>query len=798
MSPTLDAFLRSWPSAPWLVAALVLTAGVYLRGWLLLQRRDPRRWHAGQLAAFVGGLAALFLALASPVEPFAVLFLQVHMLQHLLLMMVAPPLVWLGEPLFPLLRSLPRPVRIYWVAPLFRSPLLRRLFGRLTHPAWALALFVGATWLWHVPVLYELALRSDGWHYLQHACFLGTGLLFWYPVVRPYPSRPRWSAWLLLPYLLAADVQNTILSALLTFSSHLWYPYYAEVPRLGGVSALDDQAAAGVLMWVPGSIAFLLPLFWIAIQLLYGREADRRPRGQPVAGRIPLPLVSAVPPPFDVLRVPVLGRFLRWRHARLALQLPLAVLAALLILDGLRGPQVGAMNLAGVLPWIHWRGLVILGLLAAGNVFCMACPFLLPRTIARRWLPARWHWPRPLRNKGPAVLLLVLFLWAYEAFALWDSPWWTAWLALGYFTAPLVIDGLFRGAAFCKYVCPVGQFNFVQSLVSPLEVKVRDPEVCASCRTRDCIRGRPPHPPRPLSHKGERGSQTSRFSPLSPPWERGGGGVRGCELHLFQPRKAGNMDCTFCLDCVHACPHDNVGLLAGAPGRGLWDDSFRSGVGRFGKRPDLAALVLVLVFGAFANAAGMTGPVQQWQDALRARCGLHSPFLVVTLFYALVLLVLPPVLAGAAATLARWCGGLKASRLDVATRYSFALVPLGFGMWLAHYSFHFLGSYDAVVPVTQRFAADHGWTLFGMPEWACACCRPVAAWLPRLEILCLDVGLLLSLYVAYRISLAVTEGLAAALKALAPWGLLLVLLFAAGVWIVLQPMQMRGTMTGAG
>ena len=112
MSPTLDACLRSWPFAPWLLAALLLTAGVYLRGWLVLRRRDPRRWHGGQPAAFLGGLAAIFLALASPVEPFADLLLQVHMVQHLLLMMVAPPLLWLGAPLFPLLRGLPRAVRV--------------------------------------------------------------------------------------------------------------------------------------------------------------------------------------------------------------------------------------------------------------------------------------------------------------------------------------------------------------------------------------------------------------------------------------------------------------------------------------------------------------------------------------------------------------------------------------------------------------------------------------------------------------------------------------------------------------
>ena len=113
-------------------------------------------------------------------------------------------------------------------------------------------------------------------------------------------------------------------------------------------------------------------------------------------------------------------------------------------------------------------------MLAAGNVFCMACPFMVPRTLARRWLPQGRSWPRWLRSKWLAVLLLAIFLWAYEAFALWDSPWWTAWIVLAYFAAAFVIDGFFRGASFCKYVCPIGQFNFVQSLISPLEIQVRE------------------------------------------------------------------------------------------------------------------------------------------------------------------------------------------------------------------------------------------------------------------------------------------------------------------------------------
>src|SRR5205085_1909566 len=106
-------------------------------------------------------------------------------------------------------------------------------------------------------------------------------------------------------------------------------------------------------------------------------------------------------------------------------------------------------------------------------------------------------------------------------------------------------------------------------------------------------------------------------------------------------------------DCVHACPHDNLGVLAGPPGRDLWHDPARSGVGRFGKRPDLAALVLVLVFGAFTNAAGMVGPVLEWRDRLQLQLGLRLPLVLTSAGYVLALVVLPLLLAGGAAILSR-------------------------------------------------------------------------------------------------------------------------------------------------
>jgi polyferredoxin len=470
--------------------------------------------------------------------------------------------------------------------------------------------------------------------------------------------------------------------------------------------------------------------------------------------------------PADLLELPLVGRLLRWRHARIALQVPVLGVAALVIFDGLTGPQIAPLNLAGVVPWIHWRGLIIIGLLVAANFFCMSCPFMLPRKPAKILFRPQRVWPRFLRSKWIAVALLVLFFWAYEAFGLWNSPWWTAWIAVGYFTAAMVIDGLFRDAPFCKYLCPAGQFQMVQSLTSPMEVRVRDMSTCRSCRTNDCIRGRE--------------------------------GIPGCELHLFQPRKAGNLDCTFCLDCIHTCPHDNVGILYTLPGGELWRDRLRSGIGRFRKRTDVAAMVLVLVFAAYANAAGMIAPVMRVRRQFLNLLPTGSMPLVLGAAFLAVLVILPFVCVSLAAAVTRRVSAGSESLRSIACRYTYALLPMGASMWVAHYSFHLFTSADALFPAVHRFLGTWSWRSaapaisMSMPQSA------AGGGLLRWEILCLDAGLLLSLYAAYRIGLEREQGIGRSLLAGAPWAVLCVVLFIVGVWILFQPMQMRGMMAGAG
>jgi cytochrome c oxidase assembly factor CtaG len=268
MDPALAALLWSWTFDPWLIVPLSAVAGLYLRGWRRLHSKMPQRFGIWHLGSFQLGLGLLWLALATPLETQTEVLLQAHMVQHLVLMMIAPPLLVYGAPTVPLLRGLPPVAFQRGLRPLRAWTVWRRFERLLTHPGLGWLAFVVATLAWHVPVLYELALHSHFWHHVQHCCFFSTGLLFWWPVLQPWPSRPRWPRWTMIPYLLLADLQNTALSAALVFAERLLYPTYVTVPRVWGISALDDQVAAGVIMWVPGSLAYLVPVGVLVMQLL--------------------------------------------------------------------------------------------------------------------------------------------------------------------------------------------------------------------------------------------------------------------------------------------------------------------------------------------------------------------------------------------------------------------------------------------------------------------------------------------------------------------------------------------------
>jgi len=464
------------------------------------------------------------------------------------------------------------------------------------------------------------------------------------------------------------------------------------------------------------------------------------------------------------LRLPLIGSLLRWRHVRLVFQLVLLLVAAAVVLHGLLGPQLAPRNLATVLTSIHWRGLLIIALAAAGNLFCTGCPMVLARDAGRRVYHPALRWPRRLRGKWLGLALLVLVLFSYELFDLWSLPRATAWVVIGYFGLAVLVDVVFAGATFCKHLCPIGQFNFTASMMSPTELRVTDIGTCRTCRTSDCIKGR---------HSATEPARLER---------------RGCELGLFLPMKVGNLDCTLCLDCVHACPHDNIALETRIPGAELIEAGRRSGIGRLAHRADLAVVALVFTFAALLNAFAMTAPAYGVEQRLAALLGVQSEAPALAMVFVIGLVVLPALLVATAGAVTRAVVPVTPTLRATVIRYAYALVPVGFGVWLAHYGFHLLTGVLTIVPVAQSAAIDaFGRAALGEPAWGMVGLQPGAVFPIQLGFILL--GAAGSLGLVHAISLRDHPSRAAV--ASVPWLVLVALLATTAMWILSQPMEMR-------
>jgi putative membrane protein len=276
MQSASQAIFAEWSLPVFPSATLVLVATFYLRGWYLIRKTRKTQFPIWRLGSFLLGLATIWIAIASPLDGFADALLSAHMVEHLLLMSFVPPLVLLGLPVVPLLRGLPQSVRTGILGPLLRNKSLRLFCQWLTTPlvAW---FAMNVTFLgWHIPAAYDFALENEFWHEIEHLCFLGTSLLFWWPLIRPWPMRSSALGWFLLPYLAMADIVNTILSAFLAFCDRPVYGYYVTQPNAFHISPLADQRAGAAAMWVIGSMMFLVPATVITVQLL---QQTRR-RGQ--------------------------------------------------------------------------------------------------------------------------------------------------------------------------------------------------------------------------------------------------------------------------------------------------------------------------------------------------------------------------------------------------------------------------------------------------------------------------------------------------------------------------------------
>lgn len=458
----------------------------------------------------------------------------------------------------------------------------------------------------------------------------------------------------------------------------------------------------------------------------------------------------------DLLHIPLLGRLLRARYGRLLLQVPLGLIALLIFYDGLTGPQLAPMNSATVLAWVHYRGLILVVLLLAGNLFCSGCPFTLPRTLARRLSLAGRRWPRPLRNKWLSIAGLLAIFWIYEWLDLWASPALTAWVVIAYFLASFTLEALFHGSPFCKYICPLGAFNFAYATASPLAITTRDPETCRTCPGKECVRG------------------SAR--------------VPGCGLELYVPAMQSNLDCTFCLDCARACPYDNVALTNRTA-------LFELTKPAWPKRWDISFLAISLVFFGLSNAFGMVPPVHDLQGWLLNQLGIASEGLRLLLILVSGAVLLPAVSTLLASWLSAraYAAGDRPPLRAVSALFAPAFIPLGAGIWFAHYAFHFIIGGSTLLPVLQEFALDHGVTLLGTPNWGVGFLLP-QPWILPLQIAVMLLGYFFGLYILARRALEVGPQTQRAFLAMLPWALIMTALTIVSLLIFNLPMDMRGAM----
>lgn len=498
---------------------------------------------------------------------------------------------------------------------------------------------------------------------------------------------------------------------------------------------------------------------------------------------------------FNLLRVPLLGAFLRWRYARFVLQVPLLLIAILSVYDGMTGRQVAPLNTATVSVWVHYRGLVGIALAVFGNLFCAACPLMLTRGPTK-WLKRalerlnfRPEWPRALRNKYLVLGLTALFLFSYEHFSLWASPWLTAWLIIGYFAGALVVDAVFPAGTFCKYVCPLGNFNFALSGASPTQITAIDQNVCTSCEGKYCLNGRVETPTSRAPLFGNRadhvllelpmaqGAVVSGISTLDSGLlsirSRTFGSFPGCETDLFVPAIQSNTDCTLCLNCARACPHDNVALEVRSPTREA--EALRP-------KSDWALFVTVLAWAGLVNAFAMIPSFFGLAEWLSKLLGTRNE--------TILLIIIQTVGIGAGLGLsllaARASGVLGGNGMSKLRDWASVLLPLALAAWAGHYLYHFFTGYSTLWPNMVNALFRIGINLPQPP--APTVSRVDQAFIYQVVLSYLGLGA--GVWAAYRRTVRLRVGVAA----IAPQLVLIVIFVALTLLIFSQPMQARGSL----
>lgn len=279
-----DSFWTAWPNEPLMQVLFVASCLVLWIGWGRLKETSPSAFPSWRGWSLTAGMASLGIALLSPVAVYSDFLFTMHMVQHLLLLTVTPPLLLQGKPLVPFLHGLPKRVRQPIARNLAPGRWMHKVGYVLGNPAVAMAAYLITVAVWHIPVMYDAAQGRTITHDLEHFMFLGTATLFWWPVIHPTGGRRRLSLGKAIPYLLPPLLEAMLIGIVLTFAQSPLYTTYQDVAPTWGLSVLDDQQLGGLIMWVPGGLLFLIPLIGLLAAFLNKEEREMTARQRAQTG----------------------------------------------------------------------------------------------------------------------------------------------------------------------------------------------------------------------------------------------------------------------------------------------------------------------------------------------------------------------------------------------------------------------------------------------------------------------------------------------------------------------------------
>jgi polyferredoxin len=502
----------------------------------------------------------------------------------------------------------------------------------------------------------------------------------------------------------------------------------------------------GIPLWVfYAGAAFVMLVSFAALAATSARPAAARASSE------------VAYPVSNLLDRPMLGLLLGWRAFRTFLQAIVAAIFVLVILAGLFGRQQGGSNIATVVTWTYWWILLIVFVMLFGKAWCYICPWdaiadWLERRPWRRAAPrlnAGLKWPRAWRNLYPATALFLGLTWLELGYGVTTRPEWTAYLGLLMFLLSFGAILLFERRSFCRYGCLVGRIAGLYSLFASLEVRARDTKVCRTkCRTYECYAG----------------------SAAADP----------CPTFQFLGGLTKNTYCIVCLECVRACPHENVAINIRPFGRDLVKPS--------GVRVDEAAMVIVMLAMSTFHGITMTPVWAQIIGAIEARASLtYLP--AFTIGMAGFLAALAFLYVGFVALSYAVARTPDVTLRQLAIRYSYSFLPIALFYHLAHNAQHFFVEGGTLVPVLSD-PFGWGWNLFGTANAATNPLLPAwGVW--ALMVAFILIGHVWSLAAGHRIAAHVFPTRALAIRSELPLLAGMIAYSILSLWIVAQPMQMR-------